>query len=138
MQDTGLVPALRNHLAALEDSEGLVVDFQVEEEAELTSDQEEGLFRIVQEALNNVSKHAQTDRATVTLQMRETTSLMIEDQGVGFDYSPHSTAGEGFGLSSMRERVDILGGSFEVRSSPGAGTTILIEIPQTSGGKANG
>ena len=137
--EDGLVLALRSHLVALEGTDGLKVNFHVEGEGKLLSDQTEGLFRIAQEALNNVSKHAQTNMAAVTLRMmREGTTLVIEDQGVGFDRSRPSPGGEGFGLTSMRERVDILGGTLEVRSYLGESTTILVEVPQIRGGEADG
>ena len=86
-----------------------------------------------------MSKHAQTNNAAVTLRITgDGASLLIEDQGVGFDYASQSPAGEGFGLTSMRERVNILGGDLEIRSSPGEGTSILVNVPQANGGGADG
>jgi signal transduction histidine kinase len=105
----------------------------------LPRDQEEGLFRIVQEALNNVVKHARTDQAAVRLQMENgQVSLLIQDQGTGFDPSVRGPAREGFGLTSMRERVEMLGGTLEVKSSPREGTQLLVQVPQSQGGKSNG
>ena len=139
VQDLGLVSALRAHLANLEDTDGLKVNFQVDGERDLSPEHEEGLFRIAQEALNNVSKHAQTDSAAVTLRITgDGASLLIKDQGVGFDYASQSPAGEGFGLTSMRERVNILGGDLEIRSSQGEGTSILVNVPRANGGGADG
>ena len=139
MQDLGLVSALRTHLANLEDTDGLKVNFQVDGERDLSPEHEEGLFRIAQEALNNVSTHAQTDSAAVTLRITgDGASLLIKDQGVGFDYASQSPAGEGFGLTGMRERVNILGGDLEIRSSPGEGTSILVNVPRANGGGADG
>ena len=98
------------------------------------ADQEEGLFRIAQEALNNVTKHAQTERVAVTLRiLNEEAWLLVEDQGVGFDPDRRPADGEGFGLTSMKERVEILGGTLEVRSSPGEGTAIMVKLPQDQG-----
>jgi signal transduction histidine kinase len=135
----GLTGAVHKHLAALERREGLKVAFQIEGEAQLPRDQEEGLFRIVQEALNNVVKHAHTDQATVRLRLKEEqVSLLIEDKGSGFDASGSAPARGSFGLTSMRERVEMLGGTLEVKSSPGKGTQVLVEVPQTKGGKSNG
>ena len=134
-QDQGLVIALRAHLRTLEESDGLKVELQVDSESQLPPEHEEGLFRIAQEALNNVSKHAQTDRAAITLTITsDRASLLIEDKGAGFDDSGQSAPGEGFGMTSMRERVDILGGDLEIRSSPGEGTTVLVNVPLTHGG----
>ncbi|MEE9262740.1 MAG: ATP-binding protein, partial [Dehalococcoidia bacterium] len=126
----------QKHLTALEGTEGLRVDFRVEGEGKLPADQEEGLFRIAQEALNNVTKHAKTDRVAVTLRiLKEEAWLLVEDEGVGFDPARRPADGEGFGLTSMRERVDILGGTLEIKSSPGQGTAILVKLPQAEGGR---
>lgn len=134
VEEGRLVSALEKHLAALEGTEGLKVDFHVEGEGKLPADQEEGLFRIAQEALNNVTKHAKTDRVAVTLRiLDEEAWLLVEDQGVGFDPARRPANGEGFGLTSMKERVDILGGTLEVRSSPGEGTAIMVKLPKDQG-----
>jgi signal transduction histidine kinase len=142
VEEGGLVLALQQNLAALERREGLKVSLQVEGEGQLPRDQEEGLFRIVQEALNNVVKHAQTSIAAVwsnRLQMEDgQVSLLIEDQGAGFGSMTGGPAREGFGLTSMRERVEMLGGALEVKSSPGKGTQVLVQVPQTKRGNSNG
>ncbi len=91
---------------------------------------EEGLFRIAQEALNNVVKHAQTDRAEVRLCLEgDTASLVIEDPGVGFDPTRISLGASHLGLTSMRERVQALGGTLEIESQAHAGTRIKVEVP---------
>jgi signal transduction histidine kinase len=139
VEEGGLASALHKHLTALERREGLKVGLQVEGEGQLPREQEEGLFRIVQEALNNVVKHAQTDKAAVRLQLEDgRVSLLIEDQGAGFDPSVSGSARGGFGLTSMRERIEMLGGALEVKSSPRKGTQVLVQVPQTKGGKSNG
>ncbi len=131
-----LVSALQKHLTSLEGADGLKVDFLVEGEGQLPADHEEGLFRITQEALNNVTKHAKTDRAAVTLRMMDgEVSLLVENQGVGFDSDRQPATSEGFGLTSMGERVEILGGTLRVRSSPGEGTTILVRLPHVKRGE---
>ena len=137
--EQGLVSTLFQHLASLEQQDGLKVDLRVEGEEILSSEVADGLFRIVQEALNNVSKHANTDRARVTLNMVEgRVTLAIEDEGTGFDPSVEPSEGGGFGLTSMRERAEMLGSRLEVRSTLGKGTHILLEIPVTSGGETDG
>jgi len=136
--DEGLVPALRHHLAALESREGLTVEFRVEGDVQLDREQEEGLFRIVQEALNNVSKHARTDKAAVILRMATgAVSLLIEDQGAGFDPSRNEPHG-GMGLRGMRERAEMQGGTLEVESGPGEGTRIRVTVPNVNGVKIRG
>ncbi len=127
-----LVPALQQHLAALESREGLTVELLVEGEGRLPWEQQEGLLRIVQESLTNVSKHAQTDSAAVALKIVDgTVSLSIEDRGVGFEpYLVEPRDGH-FGLAGMRERIEIQGGTLRIESSPGEGTRIMIEVPYT-------
>ncbi len=125
-----LVPAIRQHLASLKDRDGLSVAFQTERDGQVPPAQREGLLRIVQEALNNVSKHAQTDAAEVKLKLMDgKVFLLIEDQGVGFDPESVEARDGHLGLASMRERTELQGGTVSIESSPGAGTRITIEVP---------
>jgi signal transduction histidine kinase len=96
-----------------------------------TRDIEITLFRIAQEALNNVAKHARTHRVQVKLlQTDGECALRISDQGVGFDVkSLEKPAARGRGIQSMRERAEAVGGGFEVRTSPGKGTEIIVRVP---------
>lgn len=136
--EEGLIPALRRHIAERQNrEEGLNVALHLEgcEEGErpLALETEEGLYRIVQEALNNVVKHAQTDRVEARLRLTDdAVSLLIEDHGVGFDLS--RTGPEGvhpqashLGLTSMRERAKMMGATFAVESQPGSGTRIRVK-----------
>ena len=86
------------------------------------------LFRILQEALTNVARHAQASEVQVSLHRTENAwRLTISDDGVGA--IANEAVGTGFGLVSMRERLQILGGRFELRSAPGAGTVVVAQIP---------
>ncbi|HEX6184974.1 MAG TPA: PAS domain S-box protein, partial [Pyrinomonadaceae bacterium] len=102
------------------------------------------LYRITQEALNNVYKHAQAARVSVILERRgDDAVLVIEDDGVGFDASTAAgwEGGRGLGLVGMRERAALLSGSVEFESAPGKGTTIFARIPidaKHAGGGGNG
>jgi PAS domain S-box-containing protein len=92
---------------------------------------ENTLFRIVQEALTNVFRHSQSKTAEVTLiQTGDRLSLTVEDWGIGFDAQKMS--GRQFGLRGIRERTRLFGGSADVRSSPGRGTRISVELPLES------
>ncbi len=96
---------------------------------------EEGLFRITQEALNNVVKHANTSEASVELTFKERlTTLVIGDKGAGFDLVSAQAKTGHVGLASMRERAQALGGKMSVDSSPGKGTRIKIVIDSSTGG----
>jgi signal transduction histidine kinase len=95
----------------------------------LPADVETAVYRIVQEALTNVVKHANARHVSVVLTRKNgAVSVVIEDDGKGFD--PNRPA-EGIGLSGMRERVELLDGRLLVDSSPGAGTTLVLELPAT-------
>lgn len=85
------------------------------------------VFRVLQEALNNMAKHSQTRRARVTLDgSNGVLRLAVSDEGIGFDASVTSC---GLGLTSMQERVRLVGGKFSLRSAPDAGTDIIAEVP---------
>jgi signal transduction histidine kinase len=131
--EEGLIPALRRHIAERGDRDGLSVALRLEryeEDRRLPPETEEALFRIVQEALNNVVKHAQTDRAEVALRLGdESVSLLVEDSGVGFDPTRVSSGTSHLGLTGMHERVRALGGTLEIVSHPGAGTHINVKVP---------
>jgi len=121
--------ALQKQMGDLKDRTDLEVELRLKGQGRLTREQVEALLRIMQEALNNVAKHAQTDRATVALSIeRAGASLLVEDQGVGFDLSSVESGGEAMGLASMRERTEMLGGIFEITSGRGKGTRVVVRM----------
>jgi len=90
------------------------------------------MFRIVQEALNNIKRHSKANEAVVTLGFNaEYLKITIEDNGQGFyppeDIDSYAIRGK-LGLIGMQERINFLGGTFQIRSRPGAGTSLLIEL----------
>ena len=96
-------------------------------EARLPSEIETVLYRVVQEALTNVVKHAQAEHVSVILHSKpDRVAVVIEDDGRGFGAGGEP---DGIGLLGMRERVGLVGGSLAVESSSGAGTTIVVEVP---------
>lgn len=130
LRDEGLVGALKKHVAALKSREGLDVQVKQEgQERRLTEPVEQAAFRIVQESLNNVVKHAQVPRAQVTVRFAQgTVRVCTRDKGVGFQRRGR-TYGPGMGTSSMRERAEAIGGTVTIRSRPGLGTTVCAELP---------
>jgi len=106
---------------------GVLVDLTVEVDAGLPPAVDVSVFRIVQEALTNVLKHAAASRVTVRL-TRDAAGVtaVVEDDGTGFDAA---TPNGGLGLTGMRERVGIAGGRLTVDSALGKGTTLLAEVP---------
>lgn len=129
LDDAGLVPALRRHVFDFARHHGLAVDFQVvgDESRRLPSEVETAAYRIVQEALTNVSRHAGARSASIVLDLRgEAVATVVEDDGIGFD---PTRLGEASGVLGMRERATLLGGSLTIESRPGAGTTVFAKLP---------
>jgi len=89
---------------------------------------ETALYRVVQESLTNIVKHANAKHISVSLARRESgVAAVIEDDGAGFDQ--RTVRGGGVGLIGMRERLALLDGRLEIESRPGAGTTVVAEVP---------
>jgi signal transduction histidine kinase len=128
--DGSLTGDLRDLAAELGKRDGLQVALHVEGEKRLPARHELALFRIVQEALNNVIKHARTGSATVRLRFVDDSVLLdVEDQGIGFDAERLGRGLPTLGLTGMRERIELLGGTFRVESAPGAGTRVRAKVP---------
>jgi signal transduction histidine kinase len=134
LDDLGLVPALRQ-LAAEAAGDGLPVLLELVPEAPLRPAPaiETALFRVVQEALNNARAHAGPD-AQVNVRLDHDAGrwrLLVRDNGCGFDPAAARMPGPagGLGLAYMRERIELLGGGLSITSAPGAGCTLLAEIP---------
>jgi signal transduction histidine kinase len=134
LDDLGLVPALKTEVGRQLGSRGIAVRFEVDGlDERLPRELETLLYRIAQEAATNVVRHSRAENVLVQLYRRDAClSLEVEDDGEGFD--PASVArpldsGRGLGLLGMRERVELLGGTFKVDSSPGNGTRIAVEVP---------
>lgn len=133
----GLSAALRNLASGWTERFGVEAEFDAEDIAELglTRDVEANLYRIAQEALHNVAKHADATHATLQLTRRGgCLMLMIEDDGRGFEPTTarQHEGGGGLGLISMRERAALVGGHLEIESGPDRGTSIRVRIPQQS------
>jgi two-component system sensor histidine kinase DegS len=126
----GLAPTLRQFAQATTEKRGLKVLFEsVGVEDRMPANIETSLYRIAQESINNVIRHAQATQADILLQSRQGKLIMIvEDNGIGFtpanvDERLHS------GIFGMRERVEMLGGELAIESEPGRGTTVVVELP---------
>ena len=122
----GLVATLKSYLASGHFPENIAVDLDVRGEQALGQMEEQSLFHIVQEALNNIVKHSRTSKAQVRLCLTEPMWIEIEDQGQGFDLQQAQMSGR-VGLLSMRERAEEIGWDLQIRTSHGAGTCVRIE-----------
>ncbi|HET7855893.1 MAG TPA: GAF domain-containing sensor histidine kinase [Gaiellaceae bacterium] len=128
LDDFGLVPALERLVDSFREQTGMTVELEARlGQDRLPGDVETALYRITQEALTNVVKHAQARRVSIVLTRRDgTVTALIEDDGRGFDETADS---EGLGLLGMRERVELINGRLTVESTEGAGTSIVAEVP---------
>jgi signal transduction histidine kinase len=128
LDDLGLVPAI-DRLARSFAESGIQVDVEAHiGDQRLPEPVETTLYRIVQEAITNVAKHAEARRLSVTLTRKNGSVVaIVEDDGKGFD--PADTDSAGLGLLGMRERLALVGGTLRVEASSGAGTTIAAEVP---------
>jgi nitrate/nitrite-specific signal transduction histidine kinase len=127
--EAGLRAALQTRLEGVEQRTGIETALQVVgQDRRFAPEVEEGLYRIAQEALNNALKHAQADHVHVLLcQDRPRIILQVTDDGIGFDLAAARRQG-GVGLKSMEERAAALGTILLVRSEPGAGTRVRVEV----------
>ncbi len=134
LDDLGLVAALQS-LVEEKRRTGLDVRFEIDGQSQrLDPIIETVIFRIAQEALTNVTKHAQSQQATLQLRTgSEQVSLRVHDQGVGFDPAQKQHGEQGWGLVGMRERAESVGGIFQVYSAIGEGTLIEVVIPMNVG-----
>jgi signal transduction histidine kinase len=129
LDDFGLVPAVERLADTFREQTGTAVDLEAQlGDERLPGELETALYRIVQEALTNVVKHAGARRVSILLTRKDgSVAAVIEDDGVGFD--PEADVGEGLGLAGMRERVGLVGGRLTIESAGGAGTTLVAEVP---------
>jgi signal transduction histidine kinase len=129
LDDFGLVPAVQRLTTTVGEQSGLRVDLEAQlGEERLPSEVETALYRVVQEALTNIVKHADAGHVSVLLARKVGAVVaVVEDDGSGFD--PAGTREDALGLAGMRERVGLVGGRLQIESSSGAGTTLVAEVP---------
>jgi signal transduction histidine kinase len=129
LDDFGLVSAVERLVETFREQSGLRVDLEARlGDERLPRDSETALYRVVQEALTNIIKHAQAGRVSILLQRKGNAVVaMIEDDGSGFDAG--ETRDDALGLIGMRERVALVSGRLQIESSVGAGTTVVAEVP---------
>jgi len=134
LDDLGLGAALHRYVREWSSHYGIGAEYRdhgfksglISREAEVV------FYRVAQEALNNVTKHAHASRVDVLLEAGDgTVVLVVEDNGIGFDASDHRTRDNGIGLVGMRERAAIIGAELQIESAPGDGTSIFLRAGHT-------
>jgi PAS domain S-box-containing protein len=131
LDDLGLLPALLYQFERFTTHTHIEIEFQhIGLEIRFSPEIETAVFRILQEALTNVARHAKTSEVWITMENRgEELWLTVKDQGVGFDPEQGLTGGESTGLKGIRERVSAIGGSFVLESTPGCGSLLKVQLP---------
>ncbi|HSI81023.1 MAG TPA: GAF domain-containing sensor histidine kinase [Solirubrobacterales bacterium] len=136
LDELGVAPAVTTLLERMAEISGLEIDARIELDAHrretvgrLLPEVESTIYRLVQEGLNNVIKHAGAENVTVdVVERQDVVEVRLEDDGAGFDTA---TADGGFGLVGMRERISLVGGKLAIESEPGHGTELRAEVPAT-------
>ncbi len=127
LQEVGLAVALRNYILDWAHKNDIETSIDIRSERALPPDVEYALFRVAQEALANITRHSKSEVAQVELHYEpNSVSLVVTDRGCGFDLAEHHP---GMGLRSMRERVTMLNGLFNIESRLNTGTCVRISIP---------
>lgn len=132
LDNLGLEQCLQDHCENLSQRSKIRINFYANISDELPGYIQISFYRVVQEALNNAIKHANPSSIQIQLESdAERVSLLVADDGKGFsiDDLPRLRPGSGIGLLGMRERIEALGGSFEIYSSPGSGTRLVASVP---------
>lgn len=131
LDDLGLVPTIKKLISNIMDSNALIIDFSVVQNS-VIDDQLTNLmiFRVVQEAFNNIIKHSKSKHVRLNMHISDIEiKLSISDDGIGFDVDKTIESPLGYGLYNMKERIDIVGGTLLIESEVSKGTTINIRIP---------
>lgn len=130
LHNLGLAAAIEWHLKEFEKRSGIKIIFhEPGEELKIPDSIKNGLFRIFQESLTNASRHANATKIIVTLDQKDQQLILsIEDDGQGFE-KEKINAKQTLGILGMKERSQMMGGNYEIRSTPGKGTTVLVAIP---------
>jgi signal transduction histidine kinase len=132
LDDLGLTAALPLFVREWSEHYRIPAEYQATAFAagHLSRDAEVVFYRVAQEALNNVTKHAHASRVDVLLESRDGhVTLVIEDDGIGFDATDRTAHDKGIGLVGMQERASLVGATLQVESAPGDGTSIFLRCP---------
>jgi signal transduction histidine kinase len=139
----GLVPAIRSLAKSRLEERGVrVVVQEVGQPARLAPEMETALYRVIQEAISNIARHAAARNVTITCALNgPVVEVVVEDDGIGFDIDGLSLSPDsprGLGLLGMQERLELLGGEVQILTHPGSGTELRIRVALDSGTKLNG
>jgi ligand-binding sensor domain-containing protein/signal transduction histidine kinase len=127
LQDKGLPITLREYVFEWENRNDAVVNLTIRNERPLPLETEQAIYRVIQEALANISRHSKANRVDVSLVYNpDSLQVTIADDGQGFDMNQKA---KGLGFRSMRERISSIRGTLQIQSAPGQGTRVIVQIP---------
>jgi len=134
LQDLGLVPTIRWYVNTLTKRRGITIQLKTHNaDGRFSEDIETALYRIIQEALTNISRHSEASHVHLNLSCQDSNiSATIEDNGIGFEVDQiltFASEGKGVGLVAIQERVAALDGRFDIHSAPGLGTRLSVRLP---------
>jgi signal transduction histidine kinase len=132
LDEFGLSAALPPFVSQWSARTGIPAEFRLGRytPGQLGADAETVCYRVAQEALNNIARHARATRADVVLGANDGhVVLVVEDDGIGFDVSRAANAGDGFGLLGMRERAGLVGATLDIETAAGRGTSVFLRFP---------
>jgi len=134
LDDLGLLPAIRWYAARKLEPLGIAVRCEFDEiDERLAPEVETSVFRAVQEAINNVARHSRAENVVIEATARDGwIEVQVEDDGIGFEpaeTSAPSESGRGLGLLGLHERIELAGGSVQIESTPGDGTSVRMRVP---------
>lgn len=131
LDDLGLFPTIKKHISSVSEYSNIDIELALHgEERRLPPNYEVAVFRILQEGLQNAIKHANASLIKVSLELLQNkVSLIIEDNGIGFNPEEINNKKDSYGLIGMKERVDLLEGEMTIKSEPNSGTKIIVSIP---------
>jgi two-component system sensor histidine kinase UhpB len=131
LDEYGLVPPLRWYSQQFTERTGIHVEVRGVDDRPRDAEVETALFRIAQEALTNVARHSQAKNVDIeVLDTPGETVLTVVDDGIGFDAARDRAMKTGYGLLTMRERAEAVGGTLEMKSEKGHGTCIAVRVPR--------
>jgi signal transduction histidine kinase len=131
LEDEGLAATLRKEVDVLRRVHGRDIELRIAGSASCAPEAEGEVLRIAQEALNNALRHAEAERIELRMEARDGRLIVtVADDGIGFDPEDRSLRARRLGLTSMEERAVALGGTLNVVSRPGEGTTVTLEVPR--------
>ena len=130
LEADGLVPTLQSHLDVLRRVYGVRISVSADVGQRLPPGLESAMFRVAQEAVHNALRHGRPSHVEVRLAREDETAILeVTDDGAGFDVNDRAARSRHLGLTTMRERAEEAGGSLTIRSRPGEGTTVSVEVP---------